>query len=99
MCDAEIDRVFSPTVPIRVLQNENHPKKAMVDSLRNQLHELKTGVLQGHVINKKSNADGRVSRAGETLRTLGDYTDRGNTQEGVVKLLDLARKLQEKDEL
>jgi hypothetical protein len=54
--------------------------------------------LQGHVINKKSNADGRVSRAGETLRTLGDYSNRGNTQAGIVKLLNMAQQLKEKDE-
>lgn len=61
--------------------------------LRNRLHLLKTGVIHGKVINKKSDADRRVRRAEEILEKVRDYGNRGNSQEGINKILATVQKL------
>ena len=63
------------------MQTDSPSKQELVDMLRDRLHRLHTGVLQGHVINKKSDADRRLHRAGETLEQVRDYDTRGNTQD------------------
>jgi hypothetical protein len=80
------------------MQNDSPSKQELVNMLRDRLHRLQTGVLQGNVINKKSDADRRLQRAGETLEQVRDYDNRGNTQEGINKIFDTVRRLNHADD-
>ena len=75
------------------MQNDSPSKQELVNMLRNRLHSLQTGVLHGTVINKKSDSGRRLHRAGETLEQIRDYNNRGNTQEGINKILDTVRRV------
>lgn len=79
-------------------KNDSPSKQELVNMLRDRLHRLQTGVLQGNVINKKSDADRRLQRAGETLEQVRDYDNRGNTQEGINKIFDTVRRLNNADD-